>query len=522
VQDKGEEEWSGRVIATRDAEGPIASGTTRVNSLRIPSPLLDVEMDNGFQPRKSPGRGILRVHGQDLVRLQKLLDPILTSGLFWLINTLSGSPATVNGLLIPAEIIVALFTAILLNHSKVYLSYRQKSLWTLLRRVTEAWLNVIALLLLTAFLAKVTTSFSRVDFATWALLGWFLLATVHVGSQKALRYHRSHGGNSRTVIFWGTAERAIEFYKELLSLPYLGLRLTAWFSSDEFALSTKIPRGMPCCSGGIKELENWLDINDFDQIHFSCTSDQDEHIDKLITMFGNTCKPVYYMPSWTHPAMRFNVDQLGNKFLIGIWGNEHSLLEIQIKRVFDIIASLMIIVTILPLLLLLAVLVKLSSPGPIIFRQDRYGLDGRSFKIYKFRTMSVIESGCTKDLQQARRNDPRVTPIGRIMRQWSLDELPQLFNVLNGSMSLVGPRPHAVAHNEQYRKEITGYMQRHLFRPGITGLAQVQGFRGETPHLENMINRVEADLYYLKEWSIPLDLRIMLKTLLSIRSSNAY
>jgi putative colanic acid biosynthesis UDP-glucose lipid carrier transferase len=182
----------------------------------------------------------------------------------------------------------------------------------------------------------------------------------------------------------------------------------------------------------------------------------------------------------------------------------------------------MIIVTILPLLLLLAVLVKLSSPGPIIFRQDRYGLDGRSFKIYKFRTMSVIESGCTKDLQQARRNDPRVTPIGRIMRQWSLDELPQLVNVLNGSMSLVGPRPHAVSHNEKYRKEITGYMQRHLFRPGITGLAQVQGFRGETPHLENMINRVEADLYYLKEWSIPLDLRIMLKTLLSIRSRNAY
>jgi putative colanic acid biosynthesis UDP-glucose lipid carrier transferase len=474
------------------------------------------------QSRKALDRGILRLHGKDLVRLHKLLDPLLAAGLFWLINSLSGSTATVNGLLLPAGVIVAAFTALLFTHSKVYLSYRQKSLWTLLRRITEGWLNLIAFLLLTAFLAKVTTSFSRVDFAIWSMLGWLLLTSVHVGSQKGLRFHRSHGGNSRTVLFWGTREHAIEFYEELLSLPYLGLRLSAWFSCDKLALSTTVPRGMPTCSGGAKELEEWLKINDVDQIHFSWDSDKDGHISRLITIFGNTCKPVYYVPSWTHPAMRFNVDQLGNKFMIGIWGSEHSLVELQIKRVIDIVASLILILTLSPLLLLLAGLVKLSSPGPIIFCQDRYGLDGRQFKIYKFRTMSVTESGYTKDLQQARRNDPRVTPIGKLMRQWSLDELPQLFNVFNGSMSLVGPRPHAVAHNEQYRKQITGYMQRHLFRPGITGLAQVQGFRGETPHLESMINRVEADLYYLKEWSIPLDIRILMKTLLSLRSRNAY
>jgi putative colanic acid biosynthesis UDP-glucose lipid carrier transferase len=324
------------------------------------------------------------------------------------------------------------------------------------------------------------------------------------------------------VLFWGTAESATALHEELLSLPYLGLRVAAWFSSDKTAMPTTLPRGMPACLGGIKELEKWLRINDVDQIHFSCASEQDENMDKLITMFGNTCKPVYYMPSWTHPAMRFNVDQLGSKFLIGVWGNEHSLVELRIKRVIDIFGSLLLIVILLPLLLLLAGIVKLSSPGPIIFCQDRYGLDGRPFKIFKFRTMSVTESGSTTSLQQARRNDPRVTPIGRIMRQWSMDELPQLFNVLNGSMSLVGPRPHAVAHNEEYREQITGYMQRHLFRPGITGLAQVQGFRGETAHLSSMINRVQADLYYLKEWSVALDIRIMIKTFLKLRSRNAY
>jgi putative colanic acid biosynthesis UDP-glucose lipid carrier transferase len=473
-------------------------------------------------PKSALGRGILRVHGQDFVRLQKLLDPIFAGGLFWIVCSLSGSPATANGLILPAEIIVMVFTTFFLNHSKVYLSYRQRSLWTLLRRITEGWLNVVASLLLTAFLAKVSASFSRADFTTWALLGWLLLATVHVGSQKGLRFLRSHGGNSRTVLFWGTSESAIAFHKELLGLPYLGLRLAAWFSPDQSVHSTSHPQGMPACSGGAQELERWLKTNDVDQIHFSCTSEQDESIEKLITIFGNTCKPVYYMPKWTHPAMRFNVDQLGSKFLIGVWGSEHSLVELKIKRAIDIIISLIAVVILSPLLLLLVCLVKLSSPGPAIFCQDRYGLDGHPFNIYKFRTMTVTESGNAVGLQQARRNDPRVTPIGRIMRQWSLDELPQLFNVLNGSMSLVGPRPHAVAHNEEYREQITGYMQRHLFRPGITGLAQVQGFRGETPDLGSMINRVEADLHYLKEWSIALDLRIMIKTLLKLRSRNAY
>ncbi len=500
----------------------ITSTTIEVGDIPYSCAPLDIEIDANLEPRKSCSRGILRLHGKDLVRMQKLIDPLLAAGIFWLINSVSGSPATYNGLLLPAEVMIAVSTALFFNHGKVYLSYRQKSLWTLLRRITEGWVNVIGCLLLFAFLAKVTASFSRVDFTMWAALGWLLIASVHVGSQKGLRFLRSHGGNSRTVLFWGSAERAIEFYNELLSLPYLGLRLSTWFSSDKHALSSTVPRGMPPCSGGIKELEEWLRTNDVDQIHFSSTSDHDEDIQNLLATFGNTCKPVYYMPSWTHPAMRFNVDQLGNRFLIGLWGNEHSLVELQIKRIIDIIGSLLLIITLLPLLLLLAFLVKLSSPGPIIYCQDRYGLDGRPFKIYKFRTMSVTESGCTKDLQQAIKNDPRVTPIGRIMRQWSLDELPQLFNVFNGSMSLVGPRPHAVAHNEQYRTQITGYMQRHLFRPGITGLAQVQGFRGETPQLESMCRRVEADLHYLKEWSIAFDLRILMMTLFKLRSRNAY
>jgi putative colanic acid biosynthesis UDP-glucose lipid carrier transferase len=165
-------------------------------------------------------------------------------------------------------------------------------------------------------------------------------------------------------------------------------------------------------------------------------------------------------------------------------------------------------------MLVVMALVKLSSPGPAIFRQARYGLDGKKITVYKFRTMYVTENGA--EVAQARRDDPRVTPIGAVLRKFSLDELPQLINVLQGRMSLVGPRPHAVAHNEQYRRLIKGYMIRHKVRPGITGLAQVNGCRGETAELSQMEARVKYDLDYLRHWSPTLDLKILILTALRL------
>jgi putative colanic acid biosynthesis UDP-glucose lipid carrier transferase len=185
-----------------------------------------------------------------------------------------------------------------------------------------------------------------------------------------------------------------------------------------------------------------------------------------------------------------------------------------IKRFSDIVLSLLIIVLISPLLLICAIGVKLSSPGSIIFKQRRYGLDGKEIVVYKFRSMTVCEDGDV--VKQATRNDQRVTRFGAFMRKTSLDELPQFFNSLGGSMSIVGPRPHAVSHNETYRKLIKGYMVRHKVRPGITGWAQVCGYRGETETIEKMEKRIEHDLEYLRTWSIMLDLWIIIKTLLVV------
>lgn len=172
-------------------------------------------------------------------------------------------------------------------------------------------------------------------------------------------------------------------------------------------------------------------------------------------------------------------------------------------------------------MLVCAVLVKLSSPGPVFFRQRRYGLDGREILVWKFRSMRTCDNGPV--VAQATKQDPRITPIGSILRRTSLDELPQLFNVLDGSMSLVGPRPHASAHNEHYRKLIRGYMLRHKVKPGITGLAQVEGYRGETETLEKMQKRIDCDHRYIQSWSIWLDLKILLRTVFVVfKQENAY
>jgi putative colanic acid biosynthesis UDP-glucose lipid carrier transferase len=480
------------------------------------------------QHQRSTGRNsrklwFLPIRANDIIRLQQLVDPIVATFLFLKLNKISIGLAdriTIYSMVFS----IAMLTAIVFRDSKVYEGYRKSRLWILLRRLTEAWMKVIGILLMIAYMAKVSDLFSRVNFITWAISAWVLMSLIHIGGQKLLRYYRSHGGNSQQIVFIGTPDSAVAFFGQLTTLPYLGIRLAAWFSMEKLNSITLLPKGMPSCSGDIDLLEDWLSHHDIDQIYFTPPNSvhNDELPERLISIFGNTCLPVYCVPNWIHPGMRFNVEQLGQMFSIELWGQEELKVQLAIKRLFDILVSLVCLLFLSPLLFLLGALVKLSSPGPVIYCQDRYGLKGEKFKIYKFRTMSVTESGDQVGLQQAKRFDSRVTPIGRIMRAWSLDELPQLINVLNGTMSLVGPRPHAIAHNEEYRKQIVGYMQRHQLRPGITGLAQVKGFRGETAHLSSMENRVNADLQYLQEWSFSMDMEILLRTVFCLHSHNAY
>jgi putative colanic acid biosynthesis UDP-glucose lipid carrier transferase len=215
------------------------------------------------------------------------------------------------------------------------------------------------------------------------------------------------------------------------------------------------------------------------------------------------------------------IDSVRGMPVVGVCDSPFSGVSGLVKRASDIVLASAILALILPALVVLAVLVRVTSPGPVIFKQRRYGLDGDEIIVYKFRTMKVAEDG--EEIRQCGKGDPRVTRLGAFMRRTSLDELPQFVNVLQGRMSIVGPRPHAVAHNEMYRKLIKGYMLRHKVKPGITGWAQINGLRGETETLDKMKARVDYDLDYLRNWSLRLDLLIIARTVwVVLKGGNAY
>jgi len=236
----------------------------------------------------------------------------------------------------------------------------------------------------------------------------------------------------------------------------------------------------------------------------------------------DTTASIYFLPDiYVFDLIQARFDNVAGVPVVAICETPFTGMNSSIKRISDIVLATLIMIMLLPIMLVIAIAIKATSPGPIVFKQRRYGLDGEEIIVYKFRSMTVAEDG--DKVTQATKGDKRVTRVGGFLRRSSLDELPQFFNVLQGRMSIVGPRPHAVAHNELYRKQIKGYMLRHKVRPGITGWAQVNGFRGETDTLDKMEARISYDLDYLRRWSLALDLWIIVRTVkVALQRDNAY
>jgi putative colanic acid biosynthesis UDP-glucose lipid carrier transferase len=274
--------------------------------------------------------------------------------------------------------------------------------------------------------------------------------------------------------------------------------------------------------GTIEEAAEFVKRNGTNFVYVALPMSADERLRALIEQLSDSTASVYLVPDiFTFQLMNARIEQVNGLPVIGIRETPFSGVEGWVKRLEDFVLASLILLLVSPVFVAVAVGVKLSSRGPVLFRQRRYGLDGQPIRVYKFRSMTVCEDG--DRIEQASRTDARVTPFGAFLRRTSLDELPQFINVLQGRMSIVGPRPHAVAHNEQYRRLIKGYMLRHKVRPGITGLAQVNGFRGETDTLDKMEKRVEFDLAYIERWSLQLDLKIIGQTIVSgFWGSNAY
>jgi putative colanic acid biosynthesis UDP-glucose lipid carrier transferase len=324
---------------------------------------------------------------------------------------------------------------------------------------------------------------------------------------------------ARTAIVVGANNLGRMFATRVSKDPYLGISLAGFF--DDRA-EERIGLFGGDLLGTVEDVPDYVRRKGIHCVYIALPIAAQPRLLRLIKELRDTTASIYFLPDF------FMFDLVAARFdyvtgipVVAICETPFYGVNAVLKRAMDLLLGTLFLVLLAPVMLAIAIAIRLDSPGPALFRQRRYGMDGSEIVVFKFRTMKVAEDGAS--VRQAQRNDPRITRLGAFLRRTSLDELPQFFNVVAGTMSIVGPRPHAVAHNEQYRKLIPGYMLRHKVNPGITGWAQINGLRGETDTVEKMKRRVDLDIEYLNNWSPSLDLWIMIRTVGCIwKDGNAY
>ena len=379
--------------------------------------------------------------------------------------------------------------------------------------VLVRWMGLLGILLAIAYMTKASEEFSRRVVVTWAIVTPALLIPGILALHELMRRLMYDPPNSRRPVFAGCTEASLCLARRLQASSDMCITVAGFFD-DRNAARLQLGHGLPLL-GSLSDLPAYVREHGIDVIFIALPVRHVQRVSTVLDELRDTTASIYYVPDiYMSDLIQARSGELHGVPVIAMFETPFAGFRGVTKRLTDIVLTTCLLVVAAPLMLLIAIAIRVSSPGPVIFKQRRYGLDGREIVVYKFRTMTVVEDG--PNIAQATRQDSRVTPVGRILRRYSLDELPQLINVLQGRMSLVGPRPHAVAHNEMYRKLIKGYMLRHKVLPGITGLAQVNGLRGETRTVQQMEARVRYDLEYLRNWSILLDLKILAKTALRV------
>jgi putative colanic acid biosynthesis UDP-glucose lipid carrier transferase len=372
-----------------------------------------------------------------------------------------------------------------------------------------SWISLLAILALCAY---ATSSFGFFDpdvLLWWAvltpLLQWLAVWTGQQLSQRLARMPH----NRRGAIVIGAGALGVKVAKALLEGREQGVDFLGYFDdrTDERVHSEAMPQRL----GTLRDAAPYIHAHAVHEVYITLPLGSQPRIVELLEQVQGTTASIFFVPDvFGISIIQGRLQDMNGVPVVGICETPFTGTNELVKRISDIVLASIILVLVSPLLLIIAIGVKISSPGPAIFRQRRNGLDGGEIMVYKFRSMRSMDDGDV--VRQATKGDPRITPFGAFLRRTSMDELPQFVNVLQGRMSIVGPRPHAVAHNELYRQLIKAYMVRHKVKPGITGWAQVNGHRGETDTVEKMQTRVEYDLEYLRNWSLGLDLQIIART----------
>lgn len=462
-------------------------------------------------------KGFIRSRQEHFSTIYRLIDFLVIFGALLLSCRISH--VTINNSVALLGVASGSVFMIAAESFELYRSWRTSSMKDIFSATTASWLVVIALLMALYFFYP-ATHIPRDTVVVWAGLVWISLCGWRFGFRKFLHRIRRKGFNSRTAAIIGVTETGIELAQNIVANLHHGIKLIGFF--DDRASGRIDDNWRSSMLGTIDDAIHFAHSNEVDLLYVAMPLRAEERILEILERCADTTVNVHLVPNfYINRVLHARWHEVGAVNTLSIYDTPLNGLGSWLKRAEDVVLALLILLLVSIPMMLIAIVIKLTSDGPVLFRQDRYGLDGKKIKVRKFRTMRSMEND--GNVRQATRGDPRITPFGAFLRKTSLDELPQFFNVLDGSMSIVGPRPHAVAHNELYRRQISGYMLRHKVKPGITGWAQINGWRGETDTLDKMEKRIEFDLAYITEWSLWLDIKIVFLTAIrGFTGSNAY
>ncbi len=455
---------------------------------------------------KRNSSGLLKQNASNLELLQRALDvAVIALAMLLSLGLRDIAPNTEYGFL---TLLAVLIYVLLASVKVMYRSWRTESLASEVWGVVVVWVATVVVLVVLGFASKTSSDFSRVVLTTWTLLVLFGLSALRLGYRELLRAIRADGRNSRTVAFAGCGNTAQKMTRQIKEQPWMGLRVLGVF--DDRSGSRLIPEGLQL-AGNLQEMFDQAKAGQIDIVYVTLPMHAERRIIRLIDQLADTTVSVFVVPDiFVFDLFNAQWSSVGGMPVVSLFDSPFYGINGGIKRMEDIVFGSLILLLISPVMLAIALGIKFTSSGPVLFKQRRYGLKGEIVEVWKFRSMTVTDDG--ERIVQAQKNDVRVTRFGAFLRRTSLDELPQFINVLQGHMSIVGPRPHAVAHNEEYRRLIHGYMLRHKVKPGITGWAQVNGWRGETDTLDKMKGRVDCDLAYVRNWSLWFDVKIIFMT----------
>lgn len=415
-----------------------------------------------------------------------------------------------------------LFSAVIFRWFELYKPFHDKRLWSYLFDITLSIVLLAACLSILAFVTKQGAVYSRLWFGCWFIFIWLGLVSSRLLAFGFLIYLQHKGHHMTNVIVVGVNQRALDLISSVNKNSWVGTKIIALLSElselPKVKLDTVSVEHLP------KDLVSVVKQKQAHEVWLVLSLKQEELIKQISKQLISAGITLRYVPDILGMTVhKHTFSEISGYPLMDLYANSLDGKRYWLKFLEDKLLALFFLILASPVMLAIAAAIKLGSPGPILFKQKRRGWNGEQIKVYKFRSMYVHQEASAGTVTQAAKDDHRITKIGKLIRKTSLDELPQFINVLQGRMSLVGPRPHAVEHDEYYQELVTSYMQRFRMKPGITGWAQVNGYRGETDTLDKMQKRIEHDIFYIENWSVLFDIRIVLLTCLKIfYDKNAY